>query len=74
MKNSRTVETAIKHFASSFVRLTIFLSLHSDLGCVSVVLGVVSQSSKFWRNESGPTGKQKMFEQDFWILLYTPKM
>ena len=33
--------------------------------CVGVVFGVPSQLSNLWRNDSGSTGKQKMFEQDF---------
>ena len=47
-----------------------YLSLHSDLVRVCVVLGVASLLSKLWRNDSGSTGKQNMFKQDFSVFLY----
>ena len=62
IKNTRTVEIAIKHFTSNFCRTTPYLSLHSDIVRVGVVLGVASQLSKLWRNDRGSTGKQKTFK------------
>ena len=41
---------------------------------VSVVLGCASQLSKVLRNDRGSTGKQKTFERDSGVFLYTPKM
>ena len=71
----RTVETAIKTFYVEFCRTTPYVSkLHCDVVPVSVVLGVVSQLPKLWRNDSRSTGKQKTFKRDFRVFLYTPKM
>ena len=56
MYNTRTVETAINQFYVDFGQTAPYLSLHSDVICVSVVLGVLSQLSKLWRNDSGSTG------------------
>ena len=54
---------------------TPYLSLHSDIVRVSVVLvGVAPQLSKLWRNDRGSSGKQKTFKGDFNFFLYTPKM
>ena len=61
-------------FYVQFCQTTPYLGLHSDIVCVSVVLDVVSQLYKVWQNDSGPTGKQKTFKQDFWVFLYTLKM
>ena len=41
---------------------------------VSIVLSEESQLIKLWRNDSGTTSKQKTFERDFWVFLYTLKM
>ena len=38
--------------------------------CISVVLGVVSQLSKLWQNDSGSTGKRLRF---LGLFLYTQK-
>ena len=57
-----------------FCKTKPFLSLHSDVIRVSIVLSVESQLIKLWRNDSGTTGKQKTFERDFWVFLYTLKM
>ena len=48
--------------------------LHSDFVRVRVVLGVASELSKLWRNDSGSTGKQKTFKRDFGGFLYTTKL
>ena len=53
--------------------LHIYAYIDSDVVHISVVLGVASQLSNLWRNDSGYTGKQNMFKQDCWGFLYTPK-
>ena len=68
-----TVETAIKTFYVEFCRTTPYISLHCDVVPVSVVLGVVSQLPKLWRNDSGSTGKQKTLRRDFRVFVYMPK-
>ena len=50
-----------------------YLSLHSDVVRVSVVLGVASQLSKLWRNDSGSTGKKKIFNKIFGSGSIRPK-
>ena len=51
-----------------------YLSLHSEVFHVSVVLGVSSQLSKLWRNDRVSTGKQKKFRRNYGVFLYMPKM
>ena len=73
MQNTRTRNCNYTVYVE-FCRTTPYLSLHSDIVRVSVALAVVSQLSKLWRNDRGPTGKQKTFKGDFGVFLYTLKM
>ena len=63
-----------KTFYVEFCRTTPYLSLHNDIVCVSVALGVASQLSKLWQNDRRSTGKQKTCKRDFGVFLNTPKM
>ena len=45
-----------------------YLSLHSDIVCISVVLSVASHLSKLWGYDRGSTGKQKTFKRDFGVF------
>ena len=48
-------------FCAKFCPTKPFLSLHSDVICVSIELSVASQMSNLWQNNSGSTGKQKTY-------------
>ena len=68
--NTLTVENAMKHCMSSFVRP----SLYSDVFHNCIVFGNASQPSNMWRNVSGSTGNQKTVKRDFCVFLHTPQL
>ena len=59
--NQNCVEHLIVETAINFCQTTPYLSLLSDFVRLSVVLGVVLQLSKLWRNDSRSTCKQNAF-------------
>ena len=55
-------------FYVKFCRTTPYLSLHSDIVRVSVVLAVASQLSKLWRNDRDPLANRQTLKRNFWGL------